>query len=83
MWNLKKNDTNKLIYKTESRFTDIENKLMVTKEKGGGEGGIRSLGLRDTHYYIKNKQQGPTGKYIQYLVMTYNGKECGKEYLYI
>ena len=28
MWNLKRNDTNKLVYKTE-RFTDLENKLMV------------------------------------------------------
>ena len=30
MW-IKKNDTNKLIYKTE---TDIENKFIVTKGKG-------------------------------------------------
>ena len=30
MWNLKKNDTNELIYKT-NRFTDFKNKLMVTK----------------------------------------------------
>ena len=41
MWNLKKNDTNELIYKTE---TDTENKLMVTK----GENGVRDkLGVRD------------------------------------
>ena len=35
MWTLKKNDTNELIYKTE---TDFENKLMVTKGEmlGGG-----------------------------------------------
>ena len=31
MWNLKY-DTNELIYKT-NRFTDIENKLMVTKRE--------------------------------------------------
>jgi len=30
MWNLKKNDTNESIYKTE-RLTDFKNKLMVTK----------------------------------------------------
>ena len=30
MWNLKKNGTNELIYKTNS-VTDVENKLMVTK----------------------------------------------------
>ena len=28
MWNLKRNDTNELIYKTE-RLTDLENELMV------------------------------------------------------
>ena len=33
----KKNDTNKLIYKTE---TDSENKLMVTKGERCGAGGI-------------------------------------------
>ena len=36
MWNLKENDTNELIYKTET-LSDIENKLMVTKgERGKG-----------------------------------------------
>ena len=33
MWNLKY-DTNELIYKTNT-LTDIENKLMVTKEERG------------------------------------------------
>ena len=38
MWNLKY-DTYELIYKTEKDPTDIENKLMVTKEERcGGEG---------------------------------------------
>ena len=38
MWNLK-NDTNELIYKTENRLTDLENKLMVTEgERWWGEG---------------------------------------------
>ena len=32
MWNLKKNDTNELIYKAE---IDIENKLMVNKREKG------------------------------------------------
>ena len=31
----KKNNTNKLIQKTEADLTDIENKLTVTKEVGG------------------------------------------------
>ena len=37
MWNLKKNYTNELIYKTEIDFTDTENKFMVTKEERDGE----------------------------------------------
>ena len=36
MWNVK-DDTNKLIYKTETD-SDFENKLTVTKGTGGGEG---------------------------------------------
>ena len=36
MWNLKYY-TNKFIYETETDFTDIENKLMITKgERGWG-----------------------------------------------
>ena len=35
MWN-QKNDTNELIYKTETD-SDIENKLMVTKGERGGQ----------------------------------------------
>ena len=34
MWNLKKNDTNELIYKTETD-SDLENELMVSRGKGG------------------------------------------------
>ena len=40
MWNLE-NDTNELIYKTETDSQDIENKLMVTKEERVG--GDKSL----------------------------------------
>ena len=40
IWNLK-NNTNESIHKT-NRFTDIENKLMVTKAEG--EGGREKLG---------------------------------------
>ena len=34
MWNLKRNDTNELIYKT-NLLTNLENELMVAREKGG------------------------------------------------
>ena len=29
-------DTNELVYKAETYSTDTENKLLITKEKGGG-----------------------------------------------
>ena len=35
--NIKKNDTNELIYKTEIRPTDLENKFMVTTGEVGEE----------------------------------------------
>ena len=38
MWNLKRNDTNELSYKTE---TDLENELIVAR---GREGTVRGLG---------------------------------------
>ena len=37
MWNLK-NGSNELIYKTEIRVIDVENKLMVTRGWVGGLG---------------------------------------------
>ena len=39
-----KNDTNELIYKTET-LTDLENEFMVTRGKGGWERYTGSLGL--------------------------------------
>ena len=43
MWILiLKNDTNELIYKTETDLTDIENKLMVTKREAWGGGRDKS-----------------------------------------
>ena len=35
-----------------SRLMDLENKVMVTRWKGGGEGKIGSLGLTCTQCYI-------------------------------
>ena len=52
MWNLKKNDKNELIYKTETDSQTSKTNLWLPKGKHGGEGEIRSLGLTDTHYYI-------------------------------
>ena len=39
MWNLKKNNTDEVIYKAKKRLTDTENKVIVTKgERMTGEG---------------------------------------------
>lgn len=35
MWNLKKNYTNELMYKTKNRLTDTEKKFTVTKGEMG------------------------------------------------
>ena len=40
----KKNDTNELIYKKETRLTDIENKLVVTRGERGKERGMVRVG---------------------------------------
>ena len=53
-----KKDTNELIYKTEYRLTDIENKLMVTTGEvdggwgGGGKEQIKNPGLTCKGLYI-------------------------------
>ena len=37
MQNLKRHDSNELIYKKTNRLTDLENKLMVTRGEGWGK----------------------------------------------
>ena len=83
-WNLKK--WYKWTYlQNRNRPTDIENKLTVTKGDSRWRDKLRSLGLTDTTVYkINNKDLlYSTGNYIQYLVITYNGKESEKEYMYV
>ena len=50
MWNLKY-DTDEHIYETETD-THTDNRLVVAKGEGMGEGRIGSLGLADANYYI-------------------------------
>ena len=50
---------------------------MVTKGKKVGEGQIRNLRLRDNKINKKDLLYS-TGTYIQYLSITYNGKESEK-----
>jgi len=49
MWNLKRNDTNTLIYEIEA---DSENKLMVAGGKNREKGYLGSLGSTCTLCYI-------------------------------
>jgi len=51
MWN-PKYSTNEPIYKTENRFIDIENRLVVAKGVGDGVGWTGSFRGVDTNYYI-------------------------------
>ena len=52
MWNLKKNRY-KNIYADRNRFTDFENKLVVTKGHSCGEGWIKGLELACQLYFNK------------------------------
>ena len=53
MWNLERNDTSKLTYKTE-RLTEVEKGLMVARGKRQGEGLVEEFGTdMYTHLYLK------------------------------
>jgi len=53
MWNLKEDDTNEVIYKTETD-SDRENKLVTARGRGLREGWSEYLGLADANCYIEN-----------------------------
>ena len=75
LWNLEK-DTNELIYKTETDSQTQKTNSWLPKGKGVG----RDKQIHITIYKINNKDWlYSTGNYIQYLVITYNGKESEKE----
>ena len=44
--------TDEPIYRTETRLTDMESRLVVAKGEGEGVGWTASLGLVDANYYI-------------------------------
>ena len=71
MWNLKKKDTDKLIYKRE-----IDSQTERTSGYQWRKG--RSVGLTHAYYSIQEINTDllyGTGNYVQYPVITYNGKE--------
>ena len=76
--NFKKNDTNELIYKTETDLIDFENKPMVAK---GETWGRDKLGAWDEHthttVYQTDNQQVPAvehGELYSILCNNLNGK---------
>ena len=86
MWNIKKNDTNELIYKTytqnRNRPTGVEHKLMLTKGEQWGKFGINRYEL------LYRKQPTRTYCIAQELFSVFcnnlQGKrEYEKEYIYI
>ena len=70
---------NKLVNVTRSRLTDIENKLEVTSREGGraiqGQGVGQTIACK-----IGTRMYYTTGGYIQYFVITVNGKKLLKQY---
>ena len=81
MWNLKtKYKWTYLL--NRKRPTDTENKLVIMKGKGGGEGINYEVGMNTyTLLYVNqknNKDLCTAQNYIQYLVITYKGKESEK-----
>ena len=84
---IKKNDTGTYL-QNRNRLTDIENKFLVTKGEEGG-GGIDEVYEINKHIQPHIRQINnkvllySTEKYIQYLLITYSGKESEKEYIYI
>ena len=90
MWNLKKMIQMNLFTRTETDSQTQETNLWLPKWKERRDK-TRSLGLTDMHYEnkwndIKNSLCKINknllyiiGNYIQYLVITYNGKESGKK----
>ena len=45
MGNLKRSDTDELIYKTRKRVADLKHELTVARGKGGGERIVREFGM--------------------------------------
>ena len=86
MWSLKKKDTNELIYKTEADSQTQKTNLWLPKGKECGRIKWEFVINGYTLLYIKQINNKAllysTGNYIQCLVITYNGIEYEKEYIY-
>ena len=79
------NYTNELIYKTEIH-SQTENKLMVTNVREreiNQEFGLNKYIILHIKQINNKDIIYSTGNYIQYLAITYKGKESEREYIYI
>ena len=76
MWTLK-HGTKEPIYKTETDFTDIENRLMVAKVTGSGmdgEFGVSRCKLLNLEWISNEVPLYSTGNHIQSLRIDLNGR---------
>ena len=85
MWNLKRSDTNKLIYKTNHRLRE---QTYGCQGKGWGEDIVREFGINMyILLYLKwmtNKVlQYSTGNFVQYYLAAWMGGEFGGEWIYV
>ena len=89
MWNLKKKNTNELIYKTEIDSQTQKTNLLLPKGKGGGGGLNQKFGIsRYKLLYIKQINDKvllySRGNYIQYPVINHMEKNMKKNmYIYV
>ena len=65
-----KNDTNELIYKTETDSETQKTNLWLPKGKGWGQ--TRSMELTDVHCYKIDKQKGFTVQHRELYSVSYN-----------
>ena len=83
MWNLERNDSSELTYKTE-RLTEVEKGLMVARGKRQGEGLVEEFGTdMYTHLYLKGqpaRTSCSTGDSAQCYVAAWMGGELGGEW---
>ena len=86
MWNLKKNDTDELTFKTETDSQSSKTSLGLPKGKRGRDESGVGIDIY-TVLYIKeiiNKVVPySTGKSTKNSLITYRGKESEKEWIYV
>ena len=88
MGNLKRSDTDELIYKTRKRVADLKHELTVARGKGGGERIVQEFGMdMYTLLYFKwitNKDLlYSTGNSAQCYVVAWTGGKFGGEWIHV